>query len=141
MPKKNIRERIEEAAGLPSLDSVLSGKARQQVEEKAGLPPLEDLKSLSSGETGKRVDSILGKLERLSREDPEKLKEAKEFLQVAAELHREGAIADLNQALDKTIQLVRSKKAQTVFNQVWRRLEEIFPAVKKFVEEEVGERK
>jgi len=139
MSKKSMRERFEEATGLPKLDDFLGGKARQQIEEKAGLPPLEDLKSLSSGQAGKRLDSILSKLERLAKEDPEKLREAREFLNLAAELDREGVITDLNQSLDKIIWLMRSKKAQTVFDQVWGRLEEIFPMVRKFVQEEIEE--
>jgi len=139
MTRKSMREKFEEATGVPKLDDLLSGKARQQIEERVGLPPLEDLKSLSSGQAGKRLDSILARLERLSKEDPEKLREAKEFLNLAAELHREGVITDLNQSLDKVIWLMRSKRAQTVFDQVWGRLEEIFPMVRKFMQEEIGE--
>ena len=84
---------------------------RDLIEQRLGLPKLEDITQLASGDTGKRIDSILSKLERLSR-DSEGLRNAIELLNLVKDLDQRGSLVKLNELVKNLNSLLKSPIAR-----------------------------
>jgi hypothetical protein len=69
-----------------------------RLEQKMGLPSLRDVMKLLSGEGGKRVESILNKLDKLS-DDKEVLVEATRLMEVIHEMGKNGELDKLDSVL------------------------------------------
>lgn len=72
----------------------------QKFQEKFGLPDLKDVNEILTGEGGKRIDNILGRLENLSS-NTEALKGAVDLLKLVKELNDNGGLEKLDSILNK----------------------------------------
>lgn len=88
--------------------------ALNKLEEKIGLPPLRDLSKILSGEGGKRIDSILGRLERLSS-NPEVLTEVRGLMETIHEMGQSGELEKLDSIIRS---LPRGKSGETMIAQL-----------------------
>ncbi len=80
------------------------------LETKLGLPKLDDVVSLASGETGKRVDRIVSKLILLSK-DSKGTNDAIALLEIVERLDKQGTLERLIDLLDKIGPLTKGKTA------------------------------
>lgn len=77
-------------------------------EERLGLPPLKDMAALLSGPTGKRLESIVNKLNSLHK-DTSSIKEMVTLLKLVKELDDNGTIERLTELLKEIKPLSKSK--------------------------------
>lgn len=86
----------------------------QRLEEKMGLPPLREISSILSGDGGKRIETILTKLERLS-DNQEVLIQATKLMEM---IHAMGKLGELDK-LDSILKsLPKGKSGATIVSQV-----------------------
>lgn len=71
----------------------------RELEKKMGLPPLTEMLGLVSGENGKRMNIMLGRLEKLAG-NMDSLREAIQLLRLVQELGREGYLKQLDSILE-----------------------------------------
>ena len=93
----------------------------KELERRLGLPSLVDVTSLLSGDSGKRIDSILTKLEKLSS-NQDALKEAVTLLQLVKELGQTGDLAHLDSILKN---IPKGKTGQNMLIEVRHLISEI----------------
>lgn len=98
-----------------------------KLEGRFGLPPLTAITSLLSGENGKRLDGILTKLEKLSR-NKDSMTEAVKLLQTVQELGKSGDLERLASILNN---LPKGKSGQAMLSEVNRLLEKLGSRVDK----------
>lgn len=67
-------------------------------EKKLGLPPFDEALKIVTGPTGKRVDGLLDRLERISK-DGASVQGAKELLTLVLELDKSGGLERLDRIL------------------------------------------
>lgn len=99
----------------------------KRLETFLGLPPLETVMSLLQGETGKRADRILGRLERLSK-DSQGIGQAVELLKLVERLDQQGTLARLLELLKE---LPKSKDMVPLLE----RFEKFAPFLEKLLKE------
>ena len=111
----------------------------QKVEEKFGLPKITEVTNLLTGEGGKRIDAILTRLEKLSKNN-ESLKDAIELLKVVEQLNHSGGLDKLDSVLSK---LPKGKNQQTIIVELQKllsgldsKLEKISKLAKMILEKE-----
>ena len=97
---------------------VMPASFLQRVEEKFGLPKLAEVTNLLTGEGGKRLDTILTKLERLSSNQGA-IKDAIELLKVVEQLNQSGGLDKLDSVLSK---LPRGKNQQAIIAELQKLL-------------------
>ena len=85
-----------------------------RLEKKLGIPPLQDITKILSGEGGKRIESILLKLDKLSDEQ-EVLVEVRKLLETIHEMAQSGELDKLDSILKS---LPKGKSGATVIAQV-----------------------
>ena len=89
----------------------------KNLEQKLGLPPLEKVLDLASGEQGKKINALLGRLERLSKD--------KESLELAVSLFNMVERTNSSGSLDKLIELTRELNQLTKGKQAQRLLQRL----------------
>jgi len=85
-----------------------------RLEEKLGLPSLREVSKILSGEGGKRIEAILGKLEKLT-DNHEVLIEATKLMEVIHEMGKAGELDKLESVLKS---LPRGKSGVTIIVQL-----------------------
>jgi hypothetical protein len=69
-------------------------------QEKLGLPDFHEVNEMLTGESGKRIDNILSRLEKLSS-NAESLKSAIDLLKIVRDLNGNGGLEKLDSILTK----------------------------------------
>ncbi len=85
-----------------------------RLEKKLGIPPLQDITKILSGEGGKRIESILLKLDKLS-DDQEVLVGIRQLLEAIHEMDQTGELDKLDSILKS---LPKGKSGATMIAQV-----------------------
>ena len=80
------------------------------LEKRLGVPPLKEILSLSTGSVGKRIESILSNLEKLSG-DKTTIKEVITLLNLVKELDEQGTLGRLLELLKELKPLTKGKTA------------------------------
>lgn len=83
-----------------------------KLERKLGLPKLAEMTSLLSGDSGKRLEGIIGKLEKLSESD-KNLQEIATLLNTIERLDQSGALVRLDDILKELVVLSKSKSMKS----------------------------
>lgn len=83
------------------------------LEEKLGLPNLKDVTNLAIGPAGKRIDTVLARLEVLSK-DTRTLKDAIDLLKLVQELDKAGTLERLIELLKGLKPLTQGRTAQAL---------------------------
>lgn len=100
----------------------------ERLEKKVGLPPLRDISKILSGEGGKRIDTILARLERLSN-NQEALVEARKLMEV---IHAMGMTGDLER-LDSILKnMPHGRAGATLISSLKDMLADLIPKLEKF---------
>ena len=82
----------------------------RRLEQALGLPDLDKVLPLVQGESGKRVERLLARVERLSK-DSAGLGQAVELLKLVERLDKEGTLQRLDELLKDLAPLMKSKTA------------------------------
>jgi len=82
----------------------------ERLEERFGFPPLDDVKKLVTGDTGKRVNLLVARLERMSK-DSSGILGAVELLKLVRELDQQGTLQRLLDLLKELSPIVKGKQA------------------------------
>jgi Ca2+-binding EF-hand superfamily protein len=92
-------------------------------EEKFGLPPLKDVTTLLSGPTGKRIDSLITRLEKLSQ-DKSAIVEVLELLKLIQQMDTAGTLDKLNELLKN---IPKGKTGQELVSELRKAITELSP--------------
>ena len=101
-----------------------------ELEKRLGLPPLKQVTDMADGKTGERIERILGRLERLSK-NSQGLGQALELLRLVKQLDDQGALQRLDDLLKDLQPLTTSKGAMALLE----RLEKLAPMVEVLLKE------
>ncbi len=101
-----------------------------ELEKKLGLPPLQQVTQMADGKTGERIERILGRLERLSK-NSQGLGQALELLRLVKQLDDQGALQRLDSLLKDLQPLTTSKGAMALLG----RLEKLAPMLEGLLKE------
>lgn len=93
----------------------------KDLERKFGLPPITEVTTLLSGDNGKKINSILAKLDRLAQ-NKEALREAISLLELVQEMGRTGDLERLDSILSN---LPKGKSGQAMLTQVRKLISEL----------------
>ena len=89
----------------------------KNLEQKLGLPPLEKVLDLTSGEQGKKINTLLGRLEKLSR-DKQGLELAVNLLSMVERMNGSGSLDKLVELTKELNQLTKGKQAQKLLQRL-----------------------
>ena len=89
----------------------------KNLEQKLGLPPLEKVLDLTSGEQGKKINTLLGRLEKLSK-DKQGLELAVNLLSMVERMNGSGSLDKLTELTKELNQLAKGKQAQKLLQRL-----------------------
>jgi uncharacterized phage infection (PIP) family protein YhgE len=99
----------------------------KRFEDKLGLPPLQEVTSLLSGPTGKRVDSLITRLEKLSQ-DKTAITEVLELLKLIQQMDNAGTLDKLNELLKN---IPKGKGGQALVSELRQAITQLAPRLDK----------
>lgn len=99
----------------------------KQFEERMGLPSLKEVTSLLSGPTGKRIDNLITRLEKLSQ-DKSTIVQVIELLNLIQQMDNAGTLDKLNELLRN---LPRGKSGQALVLELRKAIAELGPRLDK----------
>ena len=109
---------------------IVLDKLRQKVEQQYGLPKLESVVGLTTGESGKRLNTLLGRLERLSK-DKQSLEVAAQLLQKVEGMNSSGSLDKLLELTKELNSLAKGRQGQKLLE----RLDKLESLVDRFLKE------
>ena len=104
-------------------------RIKKKIEETYGLPKFESISELAVGESGKRINILLGRLERLSR-DRQGLEMALELLKQVERMNETGSLERLIELSRDLVSLTKGKKAGKFLDRL-EKLEKIVDTILK----------
>jgi uncharacterized protein YjgD (DUF1641 family) len=99
----------------------------KRFEDKLGLPPLEEVTSLLTGPTGKRIDTLVTRLEKLSQ-DKSAIKEVLELLKLIQQMDNAGTLDKLNDLLKN---IPKGKTGQVLVSELRQAITQLAPRLDK----------
>lgn len=95
----------------------------RRFEDKLGLPPLQEVTSILTGPTGKQLDHLLARVERLSK-DSSSLPQILELFKVIERLGQAGYLKELDDVLKH---IPKGKEGQTLVVELRKAIDAIVP--------------
>ena len=85
--------------------------------EKMGLPPIRQVLGMLEGDSGKRLERLVVKLEKLAQ-DSAGLMNATQLLTLVCKMHEDGSLEKLDELLKDLMALSKSKTATALLEKV-----------------------
>lgn len=90
---------------------------REQIEKQFGLPPLEKIEKLTSGETGDKLNKLLARFQRLSK-NTSNLPQIIELLNLIIKMDERGVFEKLAPFVRDLVTLTQSKTAKDLLEKI-----------------------